>query len=296
MINYLKKTYDGLFKTRKRLSSFFTLLTGKNHLNQSDLDNIEEILMEADLGWEMTDLILSNLSNNKIVDGSWENKFFEIIKKLLKEKFDYKESQVVMIVGINGSGKTTSCGKLAKIALNEDKKVLLVGSDTYRAAANQQIEIWSKKLNVDLVFNPHTKDPAAVSYDGVVSGLNKKYDKIIIDTAGRLHTSKNLMLELSKIKKVINKLTNSLSVLIVLDANTGQNGINQIKEFQKFINIDGIILTKLDGTAKGGIVINIMHTLGIPVMYIGVGEGADDIVPFNIDEYLISLLGMNNDE
>ena len=135
----------------------------------------------------------------------------------------------------------------------------------------------------------------AVSLESVPS-LSKKYDKVIIDTAGRLHTSKNLMLELSKIHKVVSKLTDSVNVLIVLDANTGQNGINQVKEFQRFIDIDGIILTKLDGTAKGGIVVNIMHSLGIPVRYIGVGEGADDLVPFDINEYLLSILGLNNNE
>ena len=296
MINYFKKTYNGLFKTRKRFSNLLSVVTGKKYLNQSDLDSIEVLLMEADLGWEMTDLILGELSENQIVDGDWKEKFFDIIKKLINEKFDYKECQVIIVVGINGSGKTTSCGKLAKFMLNNNEKVLLVGSDTYRAAANQQIEIWSKKINVDLVFNPQTKDPAAISYDGVYSGLNKNYDKIIIDTAGRLHTSKNLMQELNKIKNVVGKLTDSLSVLIVLDANTGQNGINQIKEFQKYIDIDGIILTKLDGTAKGGIVVNIMHSLGIPVRYIGVGEGADDFVPFNIDEYLYSLLDVNNEK
>ena len=174
--------------------------------------------------------------------------------------------------------------------------MLIIGSDTYRAAANQQIETWAKNLNLDVIINPETKDPAAISYDGVNSGLKKNYDKIIIDTAGRLHTSTNLMEELGKIKRVINKLTEEVSIIITLDANTGQNGIQQINEFQKFIGIDGVLLTKMDGTAKGGIIINIMHNLGIPVKYIGLGEGMDDLVPFDINDYLCSLLGINQNE
>ncbi len=296
MINYFKKTYESLFKTRKKLSNYFSTITGKKYLDEYDIESIEELLIESDVGWQTTSLIIDKLKNVKIDHSGWQDIFFNIVNDLLTNKSKNIDGKVIVVVGINGTGKTTSCAKLAKYFSDRECRVLLVGSDTYRAAANQQIEIWADKLDLDVVYNTETKDPAAVSYDGVNSGLKKNYDKIIIDTAGRLHTSRNLMEELSKIRRVISKLTDKISVIITLDANTGQNGLSQIKEFQKFIPIDGVILTKLDGTAKGGVIINIMNTLNIPVSYIGIGEGMDDLAPFDINDYLMSLIGVSNNE
>ena len=296
MINYFKKTYSSLFNTRKKISNCFSVISGKKYLKKSDLDGIEELLIASDVGWEATNAILLQLGNTKIDNSKWQDTFFNTIKNLINHKSQSQERKVIVVVGVNGTGKTTTCAKLAKYFLDRQQKILLVGSDTYRAAANQQIEVWANKLNVDVIFNSETKDPAAISYDGVKSGMKKNYDKIIIDTAGRLHTSKNLMEELSKIKRVINRLTKEVSVLITLDANTGQNGLQQIKEFQNYIPIDGVILTKMDGTAKGGIVISIMYSLGIPIKYIGLGEGMTDLVPFIFDDYLYSLLGINGNE
>jgi len=294
MINYFSKTYKSLFNTRKKIANYFSEITGKKYLSESDIDTMEELLIESDVGWQTTDLIIQQLKDIKVDNVNWQDTFFDIVKRLIINECEEVDAKVVMVVGINGTGKTTSCAKLAKYYSDRNYKVLLVGSDTYRAAANQQIKIWAKKLNLDVIYNTETKDPAAVSYDGVNSGLSKNYDKIIIDTAGRLHTSKNLMDELSKIKRVIGKLTNDISTIITLDANTGQNGLSQIQEFQKYIPIDDVILTKLDGTAKGGVIINIMNNLNIPVKYIGLGEGMDDFAPFNIDDYLNSLLGIND--
>ena len=198
--------------------------------------------------------------------------------------------KTVLIVGINGSGKTTSAAKIAAYYSNNAEKVMLVAADTYRAAAIDQLKIWAERLKIKLLANESSSDPASVAYDGVNSGLSNNYDRIIIDTAGRMNTSANLMNELSKIYKVINKKTDNISVLMVLDANTGQNAINQVNDFNKAIPVDGIILTKMDGTTKGGIAIPILSELKIPICYIGIGEKLDDLIPFDIDYYLEGLI------
>jgi fused signal recognition particle receptor len=170
-----------------------------------------------------------------------------------------------------------------------------VAADTYRAAAVEQIREWSNRLNLNLVANEGTTDPAAVAYDGVNSGLAKNMDRIIVDTAGRLHTSPNLMQELEKINRVVKKITDDISVLITIDANTGQNGITQVKEFGKYIPIDGVILTKMDGTARGGIAVPIMTELNLPIYFMGVGEQVDDLIPFDRQSYLKGLIGIEEE-
>ena len=203
---------------------------------------------------------------------------------------NYKLDQIVLIVGINGTGKTTSAAKISAHFSNESEKVMLVAADTYRAAAINQIKIWAGRVGVKLISNESSSDPASVAYDGVNSALTNNYDRVIIDTAGRMNTSANLMHELEKIYKVIKKKTDKISVLITLDANTGQNAINQVNDFNKSIPIDGAILTKMDGTTKGGIAVPILSELKIPICYMGVGEQLDDLIPFDINYYLEGLV------
>ena len=199
-----------------------------------------------------------------------------------------------MLIGVNGSGKTTSASKLAKFYIDKNEKVCLVAGDTYRAAAVEQITVWADRLGVRLVQNAGTTDAASIAFDGVQSGLSKD-ERIIIDTAGRLHTSANLTNELQKIHRVVSKLTSEISTIIVLDGNIGKNSITQIKEFGKFLNIDGIVITKLDGTAKGGVVLSAMDEMNIPVHFIGVGEGSEDLIPFEGESYIKSILGENEE-
>ena len=197
---------------------------------------------------------------------------------------------VIILAGVNGSGKTTTAGKLAHQFKEEGRKVLLAACDTFRAAAVDQLKIWSERINVNFISNLNSSDPASIAFDGSKSGIAKNHDCIIIDTAGRLHTSINLMKELEKILKVVSKLTEDVSVLMTLDANIGQNAVKQVKEFNKFMPIQGIVVNKMDGSAKGGAVLSIMDELKIPVLYNGIGESLDDFIEFNIDDFLNSLI------
>ena len=190
----------------------------------------------------------------------------------------------------NGTGKTTTAAKLGGYYSEKSEKVSLVAADTYRAGAIEQIRIWSQRLNLHLIANEKSTDPASVAYDGVSSGIAKGYDRIIIDTSGRIHNSSNLMKELEKIYRVVTTLTENVDVLMTIDANTGQNGIQQAREFLRYIPLTGIILTKMDGTARGGIAIPIMKELDIPVCFMGVGEQVDDLIPFQVGDYIYGLL------
>jgi len=291
MFSLFKKTIQGLTKTRNRIKQAFGTLVGKKYLSENDIDMLEECLIQADLGWETTDIIIEELKKASNTTHDWEERFNSILFNLLK-KAPKKDSfkKVIMLVGINGTGKTTTSAKLSVWFKAKGENSLLVAADTYRAAAVEQLRQWSNKLGFQLVANEKSADPASIAYDGVSSGISKNYDKIIIDTAGRLHTSTNLMQELVKINKVVNKLTDEVQTLLTVDANTGQNALTQAKEFSKYIPIDGIILTKMDGTAKGGIAIPIMLELGLPVYFIGVGEKAEDLVPFDQESYIKGLI------
>ena len=207
-----------------------------------------------------------------------------------------KESPIILLVGINGTGKTTSAAKLAGYFAGRNENVLLVAADTYRAAAVEQIREWSRRLNVSLVANEGTSDPGAIVFDGIKAGISRNMDRIIVDTAGRLHTSKNLMQELSKLYRVAKKITEDITGFITIDANTGQNGFTQVREFNNSLPIDGVILTKMDGTAKGGIAIPIMLELNLPICYMGVGEQIDYLIQFNLDTYLKGLSGTEGTE
>ena len=291
MISFLKKTISGLSKTRSKLSTLFAKFSGKSILTDDDIEDLEEALLGADIGWELTDSIIKQLKVPGKAEITREDRFQQCIQQYLADVHEVSELQrVILLVGINGTGKTTSAAKLGGYYSKSGKTVSLVAADTYRAAAVEQIRIWAERLNLHLTANDKSADPASVAYDGVASGITKNMDRIIVDTSGRLHTSANLMKELEKIHRVVLKLTDEIDVLITIDANTGQNGLQQAREFAKYIPITGVILTKMDGTARGGIAIQIMKELNLPVYFIGVGEQVDDLVPFERESYINGLI------
>ena len=291
MISFLKKTISGLTKTRSKLSSLFAKISGKTILTDDDIQDLEEALLGADIGWELTDSIIEQLKAPDKAEISREDRFQQCIQQYLSDVNEVSELQkVILLVGINGTGKTTSAAKLGGYFSSSGQSVSLVAADTYRAAAVEQIRIWAERLNLHLTANDKSADPASVAYDGVSSGITKNLDRIIVDTSGRLHTSANLMKELEKIYRVVLKLTDAVDVLITIDANTGQNGLQQAQEFAKYIPLSGVILTKMDGTARGGIAIQIMKELNLPVYFLGVGEQVDDLVPFDRESYIKGLI------
>lgn len=264
-------------------------------------EELEEILVMSDIGMDTTieiiDRLKAKIRKEKIND---PNEVYPALKEVIrdillegteeKEELDY-EKEVLLVIGVNGVGKTTSIGKLAAKNKAEGKKVLLAAADTFRAAAIDQLEVWSNRANVDLVKHSEGSDPAAVVFDAVSAAKSRNIDLLICDTAGRLHNKKNLMDELSKIGRIIDRefAGAKKETLLVLDATTGQNAVIQAKQFMEACPIDGIILTKLDGTAKGGVVISIKNTLNIPVKYIGVGEGIEDLQEFDAESFAEAL-------
>ncbi len=296
MIPFFRKTFSGLQKTRQKLLQAFARISGKSILSATDLETLEEALLQADLGWQVVEQILDRLSEPGTAGETWEAKFVTTLNAMLAGNGSAPAlKQTLLLVGVNGTGKTTTAAKLAGLFSREQERVMLIAADTYRAAAVEQLEAWSKRLGVYLMANTSTKDPAAVAFDGIASGLSRNYERLIVDTAGRLHTSPNLMKELEKIYRVARKKTEHISVLITIDANTGQNGIMQAREFNEALPIDGVILTKMDGTARGGIAVPIMLDLKLPVYYLGVGEQADDLIPFDQLSYLKGLIGLRED-
>lgn len=302
-----KKIQDGLEKTRKGfVSSLQSLLGTGRKIDEVLLGEIETILITADIGVSTTQKIIKNLKD-RVKEENFDNSEGlylllkdEILKILADENpandniYDLKDlskPHIILIVGVNGVGKTTTIGKLAYNFKNAGKSVVIGAADTFRAAANEQLEIWAERAGVDIVKQSQGADPAAVTFDTIKSAQSKNKDVVIIDTAGRLHTKGNLMLELEKITRVIKKLKpeGPDELYLVLDATTGQNAIVQAKEFSKVSNVTGIVLSKLDGTAKGGVVIPIVDELQIPVRFIGVGEKIDDLQVFNPQEFVEAL-------
>ena len=286
-----KKAINSLFKSKEKIRQTFSKIISFSKLSSDEKEQIENCLLSSDVGWSLTEKIISNLEKSKSED-SWEKLLIATIKNSI-ENIDKKTNElkkIIIIIGVNGSGKTTSAAKLAKYLKNNKKKVTLVAADTYRAAAIDQLSIWSERMNIDFISNSNTTDPASVAYDGANSGISNNHNHIIIDTAGRLHTSKNLMIELEKIYRVVRKLSDEITVCISIDGNTGQNGINQVKEFNAYLPIDNIILNKMDGTAKGGIALAIINDLSIPISFLGIGETYNDLVEFDLDKYLESLI------
>lgn len=302
------KLKDGLEKTRKTFVEKINYVLGAGRKIDDDLINeIEEILITADIGVETTEKIMASL-RDRVKKERYENAedLFDILKEEIRKILIHSPSAdndsiyyiddnnkpfTIMVIGVNGVGKTTTIGKLAYNYKNAGKKVLIGAADTFRAAANEQLEIWAERADVDIIQQKQGADPAAVAFDTLKSALSKNLDVVIIDTAGRLHNKSNLMAELEKINRVMKKLKDSApnEVFLVLDATTGQNAIQQAKEFMKVTTITGIILTKLDGTAKGGVVIPIASELKIPVRYIGVGEKIDDLQVFDPNAFVDAL-------
>jgi fused signal recognition particle receptor len=296
----LRKTREGFFSKLSRV------ILGKSRIDEEVLDQLEEILLTSDVGVETTlriiDRIQKRVSNEKYVNTEELNKILrEEIARLLEENksnqfTDFKEiltakPYVIMVVGVNGVGKTTTIGKIAWHFKKAGKNVLLGAADTFRAAAVEQLTIWSERVGVEIVKQQMGADPASVAYDTVKSALSKNSDVVIIDTAGRLHNKLNLMNELTKIKRVIQKVIPEAphEVLLILDATTGQNAFEQAKQFTAATEVNALALTKLDGTAKGGVVIGISDQFKVPVKYIGIGEKMEDLQLFNKKEFVDSL-------
>ena len=294
---FFARLMEGLEKTRKNIFGGIDSVLGSFTKIDDDLfDELEESLIMADLGVDTTLKIIENLKKREkkeraedpsLIKGMLEDEITAILEEGVEEEFEVKTPCVMLVIGVNGVGKTTTIGKLAANYKAEGKKVLLAAADTFRAAAIDQLKIWGERSDIDVICHEENSDPAAVVFDAVNAAKSRKADVLICDTAGRLHNKKNLMEELKKIAKVINREypeANS-EVFLVLDATTGQNALQQAKLFNEVADITGLVLTKLDGTAKGGIVIAIKNELNIPVRYIGVGEGIGDLQVFNPKEF-----------
>ena len=298
---FFDKLKDGLEKTKNNLTGKISdMLSSAVSIDDDLYEELEEILIMADIGVETTIYIIDKLKE-KIKEQKIKDPF--LINQCLKEVIidilgDEKNSiepektpEIILVIGVNGVGKTTSIGKMCSKLKNRGNKVIMAAADTFRAAAIDQLEVWSRRAGVDIIKHQEGSDPAAVIFDAIQAAKARKADVLICDTAGRLHNKKNLMDELSKINRVIDREYKEAfkQTLLVLDATTGQNAVQQAKQFTEVCPIDGIILTKLDGTAKGGIVISIKHSLDIPVKLIGVGEGIDDLQEFCSRDFVEAL-------
>ena len=292
-----------LEKTKRTFSDGMAdFLLGKKSINLDLLDELETRLLSADVGMDATTTIIDELQNSisrKTINNvdALQLKLAEIMKSILQpceQAMDTNTAKpfVILVVGINGAGKTTSIGKLANHFKQQGKSVMLAAGDTFRAAAVEQLQEWGQRNNVPVVAQGTGADPTSVIFDAVQSASSKNIDILIADTAGRLHTQDNLMDELEKIKRVLSKLdaTAPHETLIVMDAGFGQNALHQVQQFHKAIGLTGLAVTKLDGTAKGGILFSIASTLKLPVRFIGVGEGINDLKPFNASEFVDALL------
>lgn len=298
-MGFFEKLKNGLFKSR---NSFFGKIRTlfQSGVDSDTLEELEEMLICADVGFEATEEILEKLrtvtKENKIKD---PDAAVDALKAILMETLGETEPlklttspSVILVIGVNGVGKTTSIAKIANVLKQQGKKVILAAADTFRAGAIEQLGVWADRVGVDLIRQNEGSDPAAVVFDAVHAAKKRNADVLIVDTAGRLHNKKNLMNELAKINRVIDRELPEAAreTLLVLDSTTGQNAVNQAVEFKNAADITGLVLTKLDGTAKGGIIFSIKNKLNIPVRFVGVGEGVDDLQPFNPKEYVDALL------
>ncbi len=299
-MGFFDKIFAGLTKTRVNMEDLEEIFRNYKPDDDDFFDELEEMLIMADMGADLVDRVVTSMhylcfdKNIKRGDKAREVLIGELKKELdagdTALKLNTKPS-VILMVGVNGVGKTTTIGKLAAMLKSQGKKVLLCAGDTFRAAAAEQLGIWAERAGVDFVRHEEGSDPAAVVFDGINAGKARDMDVIIIDTAGRLHNKANLMNELSKMRRIIDRELPGADVetLMVLDATTGQNGLIQAEQFLETAGITGIVLTKLDGTAKGGVVFAIANRLKLPVKFVGVGEGMDDLIPFNPQDYIEAL-------
>ena len=302
-MGFFDKLRDGLSRTKQQIVSRFEEIVEKADTQESrtrpiDVDTIEaleELLVSADVGLAATERIVTAVKARARRGESLR----DLVKQEIRAVFDTvtppvtngQVPHVTLIVGVNGTGKTTTVGKLANLLKSQGKQPLVCAADTFRAAAVEQLEIWATRASVDIVRAKEGSDPAAVVFDAIQSGKARGRDPILVDTAGRLHTRVNLMHELDKIKRVAARAADGAphEVLLVLDATVGQNGLQQAREFTSVAGVTGIVLTKLDGTAKGGVAVAIAHDLKLPIRYVGVGEGIDDLIPFSPQEYVDAL-------
>jgi fused signal recognition particle receptor len=282
MFNFLKK---GLEKTIKTISS----LSNKDGLNSEIL---EEMLLEADVEYDIVEEILSRVSTPKNIEK-------EELREILKEYFIYdfptlnpSKPQVDLIIGVNGAGKTTTIAKLANLYKKDGKKVILGASDTFRAGAIEQLKLWAKKIDVPIVATNQGHDPAAVAFDTISSAIAKDYDNVLIDTAGRLQNQKNLANELSKIVRICARAKDGKPdrKILILDGTQGHSGVLQARAFNEIVSIDGVIITKLDGTPKGGALFSVARDLKVPILFVGVGEKMEDLVPFDANDFINQIL------
>ena len=301
----VKKYEEGLTKTRESfVSKLANLALHHNKIDDEYFDELEDILIMADIGvntvMNFIDRLKKRVRHENITDMEYlkeviVDELFVIYvnDSIISSKVNYQENEmtVILFVGVNGTGKTTTIGKLAHSLIKDGKSVLMIAADTFRAGAIEQLEKWSEKTGASFYSKKEGSDPAAVIYEGIEKAKEIKSDVVLIDTAGRLQNKVNLMHELEKINVVIGKLVPNAphETFLVVDATTGQNGISQAKSFKEITNITGIVLSKMDGTAKGGIVLAIKEEIGIPVKYIGLGEGMDDLRPFDIEKYIYGL-------
>ena len=305
---FFSRLVRGLAKTRDNIvAGFDSIFSGFSSIDEDFYEELEEILIMGDIGVNATNSIIENLKQkvkeNKIKEPA-ECK--ELLMRSIKEQMDVgetayrfeEETSVVLVIGVNGVGKTTSVGKLAGKLKDQGKKVILAAADTFRAAAGEQLGEWAHRAGVDMIGGQEGADPASIIYDAVAAAKARKADVLLCDTAGRLHNKKNLMEELKKINRILEKEYPEAfrETLVVLDGTTGQNALAQARQFSQVADITGIILTKLDGTAKGGIAVAIQSELGIPVKYIGVGESIDDLQKFDANSFVDALFDIRPDE
>ncbi|GAW48637.1 MULTISPECIES: signal recognition particle-docking protein FtsY [unclassified Nocardioides] len=276
-------------------------LLSRDRLDEDTWESIEDTLLTADVGVAPTQELVEKLRTRLRVEGSEDARTVlrEELLALVDPDMDRRlqvsgadgKPGVVLVVGVNGAGKTTTVGKIARILVAEERSVVLGAADTFRAAAVEQLATWGERVGVEVVRGPEGTDPASVAFEAVKEGVDRGIDTVIVDTAGRLQNKAGLMDELGKVKRVIEKQAPVTEVLLVLDATTGQNGLIQARVFSEIVNVTGIVLTKLDGSAKGGIVVQVQRELGVPVKLVGLGEGADDLAPFDAGAFVDALLG-----
>ena len=307
-INWLKKLRQGLDKTRRNVVNQLKAIVGKGPLNADAVDEIEALLLQADVGIEATDYIINCLQEKLREEALPPEEGIAYLKKILRDFLDKplqespetaaftpdKESfNIWLMTGVNGAGKTTTIGKIAHLANKSGYKCLIGAADTFRAAAVQQVKVWGERSGVEVIANPgKNTDPAAVVFDAIAAAQSRETELLLVDTAGRLQNKKNLMEELSKIRRIINKKAPDAKVesLLVLDATLGQNGLRQAEVFSQAAELSGVVLTKLDGTAKGGVALAVVQQLGLPIRFIGAGEGMEDLRPFSSYEFVEALL------
>ena len=300
----LQRLRARLARSNTALGKGLLVLLSRGRLDEEAWEDVEDTLIGADLGVEATEELIASLRTQVKVDGTTDEAtarewLREDLLRLVQPDMDRRIASsrvgvrpaVILVVGVNGTGKTTTVGKLARVLVAEDRDVLLGAADTFRAAAADQLDTWGARVGVPTVRSDREgADPAAVAFDAVRAGIEQEVDVVIIDTAGRLHNKADLMNELGKIKRVIEKQSDIDEVLLVLDATTGQNGLQQAKVFAEAVDVTGIVLTKLDGTAKGGIVVAVQRQLGVPVKLVGLGEGPDDLAPFDPEAFVDAIV------